>query len=152
MPEVTSTEILGETLSCCYDGGLVIVAHAINVPPSDVEWEAYVRWAAALCRVHGKLKVLVLPGNHSPSSRQRSLYNSEIGADSVEIAVLIRQPGMLPIIKIFAWFIRSIKAFGRDDLPGALDYLGITAHPERLKRIRSFAASYFADEERRAAK
>jgi hypothetical protein len=137
----TTRDLLGETMSCRHIEDLVIVVHVPTVAPSDADWEAYLRWAAQLLKKYDKLKVLVVAGDHPPTAKQRSLYNKEFGAQSMSIAVLIRQRATLAIVKVFAWFVKNIRAFDQNDVAGALDYLGVAPSSEITETIRKLGAS-----------
>jgi hypothetical protein len=139
MSEATR-DLLGETMSCHHIDDLVIVVHVLALAPSDADWEAYVRWCTQLLKKYDKLKVLVIAGDQPPTAKQRSLYNKEFNANSVSIAVLIRNRATLAIVKVFAWFIKNIKAFDQNDLGGALKYLGVAPSTEISQTIRRFGS------------
>ena len=135
-------DLLGETMSCHHIDDLVIVVHVVALAPSDADWEAYVRWCTQLLKHYDRLKVLVLAGDHPPTAKQRSLYNKEFGANSVSIAVLIRHRATLAIVKVFAWFIKNIRAFDQHDLAGALKYLGVASSADITETIRRFGSNF----------
>jgi hypothetical protein len=140
MSEATR-DLLGETMSCHHIDDLVIVVHVPALAPSDAEWEAYVRWCTELLKKYDKLKVLVIAGEQPPTTKQRSLYNKEFSTNSVSIAVLIRNRATLVIVKVFAWFIKNIKAFDQNDLAGALKYLDVAPSAAITETIRRFGSA-----------
>ena len=129
MANETSRDLIGTTMSCRHIDDLLIVVHQPELLPSDTEWQSYVRWCKALLQQYPSLKVLVVAGEKPPTAAHRSLYNQEIPGDRVRIAVLVTGRPALLVVKVFAWFVRNIQAFDRQDLPGALKYLGVVSTP-----------------------
>jgi len=131
-------ELLGNTMSCRRFDDLVVVVHQEELQPSDTDWEGYVGWCKELLEQHDTLKVLVVAGEKSPTAKQRSVYNQEVPGDRVRVAVLITGRHVLVIVKIFAWFVRNIEAFDKDELPAALRYLGVPPNPAIAGTIGEF--------------
>jgi hypothetical protein len=125
-------------MSCRHFDDLVVVVHQEELQPSDTDWEGYVAWCKALLERHASLKVLVVAGEKSPTAKQRSVYNQEISGDRVRVAVLITGRHVLVIVKIFAWFVRNIEAFDKDELPAALRYLDVPSSPAIAATISEF--------------
>jgi len=138
MASEASRDLLGSTMSCRHFDDLVVVVHQEELPPSDTDWEGYVAWCKELLERHDSLKVLVVAGEKSPTAAQRSLYNREISGDRVRVAVLIAGRHVLVIVKVFAWFVRNIEAFDKDELPAALRYLGVPPNPAIAATIGEF--------------
>jgi hypothetical protein len=137
----TTAELIGETFSCGQIDDLVIFVHQKDVPPSDEEWERHLKWYVGLLKTYKRLKVLVVSGDHAPTSKQRSLLNREISPDSLRIAVLASNAATLMAIKVVAWFVSNIAAFEKNDLKGALHYLDVAPSPAIGDTIRRFGSS-----------
>jgi hypothetical protein len=138
MASEPSRDLTGTTMSCRHFDDLVIVVHQENLEPSDHDWAGYVAWCKGLLQSHHTLKVLVVAGAKSPTSKQRSLYNQEIPGERVRIAVLITGRHVLVIVKIFAWFVGNIQAFDRNELQAALRYLRVEENPAIASTIAEF--------------
>jgi hypothetical protein len=134
-------DLPGQTISCRRIDDLVVVVHNVNAAPSDEEWDRYVKWSTELVKAYRPLKVLVVAGNHAPTSRQRSVYSKEIASDSVRIALLMQSPALLVVVKVFSWLIANIRAFDKNDIEPALAYLGVTPTREVRETIRQLGAS-----------
>jgi hypothetical protein len=141
MANEPSRDLIGSTMSCRRIDDLLIVVHQRHLLPSDTDWQNYVHWCKALLEKYPSLKVLVVAGEKPPTASHRSYYNQEIPGDRVRIAVLITGRHVLVIVKVFAWFVRSIEAFDSKDLRGALKYLGVASTPAIDDTIRDLVSA-----------
>ncbi len=121
---------------------LLILVHDVRLAPSDAEWERYIKWCTELLKSHRELKVLVIAGDVPPSSKQRSLYNKEIGQENVRLAIVVRSPAVLAVVKVFSWFVKHIKPFSENDIESALAYLGVTPSREIREAIEQLRSSF----------
>ena len=134
--DVTAAEqrLVGKTFGVRRLGRLMLVVHPPGVEPSDEDWREYIELSKEALAEEGALRVLVIAGTKPPNSRQRSLYNGELPGDKIRIALVGAPTHMMPILVVFTWFSVGTKAFKRDELRQALDFLEV-AHEPRLIEI-----------------
>jgi hypothetical protein len=104
---------------------LVVFVARPGPGPSDEEWHAYVGWLRRVMNDTQGMRILVLARGKGPSAEQRSYANAELGGDRVRMAVLLEDPLLLPVIKVFSWFVRSLRIFAPTQVNEALGYLGV---------------------------
>jgi hypothetical protein len=108
----------------CHEDLVVFVARP-GPGPSNEEWHAYVRWLRRIMDDKQGMRVLVLARGKGPSAEQRSYANAELGGERVRMAVLLEDPLLLPVVKVFSWFVRSLRVFAPTEVNEALGYLGV---------------------------
>ncbi|HVH44496.1 MAG TPA: hypothetical protein VM925_19215 [Labilithrix sp.] len=107
-------------------GRLVVFVCTPGFDIGDEDWRQYVDWLRALQNASLDLRILTAAGGRAPSSAQRGLLNRELNVDHIRVAILLSNPALLPIVKVHAWFMRGVKAFGAHEITKALSYLGET--------------------------
>ena len=102
--------------------GVLVLVHDEDCP-GDEEWFTYVqeikRQGAFL------LPEIVLTRGGRPNSLQRKLLTDVLGGRAMKVAVLSDHTMVRGVITAISWFNRDIRAFGAQDLPGAIAYLGL---------------------------
>ena len=101
----------------------VVFIAAPGKVPDDEEWVGYVGRLKAWSDQHETLRLLVISHDSAPTAAQRSLFNREVASYKMRIAAMLGSKKLLPIAKVFAWFVRSIEVFGPGDFDKALQYL-----------------------------
>lgn len=117
-------ELLLRTFSARLLGRLVVFVSRPNCDIDDADWARYVDWLKALQRDSSALKILVTPDGRPPTSAQRSLANREVKTDDVRMAVLLSDPKLVVIVRVFSWLLESAEPFRAHELEKALAYLG----------------------------
>ncbi|MGK4002653.1 hypothetical protein WMF31_08520 [Sorangium sp. So ce1036] len=102
---------------------LLIAVHG-REPPSDDEWEAYMRTVfdrPATCS-----KTLVVTAGGGPNAKQRAAINEFVSKNTLTVAIctdalLVRQIGIA-----LSWFNPRVRSFRGNDIAAALRYLDVT--------------------------
>ncbi len=122
----SSIQVVGRTIAYGNVERLVVFVSVGTLPPADDEWVAYLRWVKTVADEHGGVEVLVLAGPKAPSASQRALITREISSDKLRMAILLSDKRILPIAKVFGWFVKNTKVLGLQQVNEGLSYLG---HP-----------------------
>jgi hypothetical protein len=120
---------------------LLLVVHHPSEAPAPAEWNAYVAGARSLLEKQGKLKTLVISGAAPPNSNQRSHYSSSIPGRNARLALVIGDRKVVPIAKVFAWFMPNVRVFSPGDLLRALMYLDVDPSPVLDEQLDELARS-----------
>jgi hypothetical protein len=114
---------IGRTISYGRRGDFIVFS-ARGKAPDDEEWASYVAKLKTWSEQYEMMQLLVMSDDSAPTAAQRSLFNREVASQKMRVAAVLGSKRLLPIAKVFAWFVRSIEVFGPSDVDRALRYLG----------------------------
>jgi hypothetical protein len=89
-------------------GPLLIQVHPAH-PPTDEEWDAFLR-VARKARGQGRLKVLVVTAGWGPDVHQRARAREIAGDVPLTVAVVSDGPSVRGIVTALGWFNRQIRS------------------------------------------
>ncbi len=119
-----TSELRGRTLCAKTVGDLLLVVHA-NASPDAGEWRRFCEIAGELRNARGELRALVVTEGGAPNATQRTLYNEQVGAKNVRVAVLTDSAAARAVLTAMSWFNREMRAFAKGDLAGSLAFLRV---------------------------
>lgn len=127
MPTMAHEELFGILL--CVHGGL---------EPSNVEWDKFVD----ACAQHPDGRCLVWTEDAGPTAKQRSKLAERTKKGPLKTAVCSDATIARGIVTAVSWFNSKIKAYSKDDLEVALQYLEVpkasaAAILTHLKKMRA---------------
>lgn len=103
-------------------GGMFVLAHS-NKPPSNAEWDSYMK---ELGKHDPKwVKSLAFTDGGAPTGPQRKLLNDLLNGRQCRAAVVTSDAFVRGVVTALSWFNSYVKAFSPDELDEALRYLEV---------------------------
>jgi hypothetical protein len=106
-------------------GNCLILVHP-EKPPTDAEWDSYL---AFLEENRGdRVRLLVSTQGGGPSAQQRTRLRTVIDrypGKKLTTAILTESMVARGMVTAISWFMPGLQAFSPNQMPSALDYLGI---------------------------
>jgi hypothetical protein len=130
---------------------LHILVHT-DKPPSDEEWQDYLRTFGKV--PPERLRTIVFTLGGGPSAAQRKLLNDKLNGKATPAAVVSTSAVVRGIVTALAWFNKDIKAFAPDQTEAAFEYLGFDVHQTArfMLEVRSLRTKLNASQMRGAPK
>jgi hypothetical protein len=100
-----------------------MVVHHSAQPPTNEEWDVYVRLLEQAMATHGSVKILVDTDGRPPTATQRAALTKVLGNRTTPTAILTRSAAIRTVLTAFRWWNPTMDAFSPDDLPKAMEFL-----------------------------
>jgi hypothetical protein len=131
-------------------GDVVIAVHTAN-PPSDDEWQAYLKMILQAGKAQGgdmsKIRSLVVTEGGGPNAAQRRELTDALQKMSrwkdTPAAVVSTSPVVRGIVTVLSWFNLNIKPFSPDKIEDAFQSLHLSPSetPKIVTTIKAMRAS-----------
>ncbi len=118
---------------------VLISVHGVQ-PPTDDEWEQYVRHCDELMRRHrgdtSRIGALSVTAGGGPTAGQRERLNGVTAGKSVRVSIVTPSAVARGIVTALSWFNPAVRAFAPQRFPAALAHLALSTHMQSVARAR----------------